>query len=148
MTLSILGFLSCCSCHIFCWLWPYGVYNFITDIDWIVNKIFQVFAIFTSTCTWTPNIIFIAHIMFSWAFALKSTYVVDPPLIWITFSSIKFTFISALYMSCWCFSFIYFCYHNKKFKFRSSVLFSAHILPDGSSIVLELSLHLSNLTII
>ena len=41
------------------------------------------------TCSRIPNILFFTYMTF---FTLTLTFVVIPPVIWITFSSIKFTF--------------------------------------------------------
>ena len=58
----------------------------------------KITGIFTSACSKIPNVIFFAHMLFFHIFAPPPTFIVISLLIWITFSTIKFTSTFAWYV--------------------------------------------------
>ena len=92
------------------------VSNFIPRNHWIINNTCKIFTIFATTYSRIPNVIFFIYMMF---FAHSPIFIVILHLIWITFSTIKFTFIFAWYMLCNVFeSFLPVIMFNKlRFKF-------------------------------
>ena len=85
--------------------------------------------------------------MFDWVFMLILSLIVISLLIYIIFSTTNLHL--ELHGICFLngFDSFFFVIILNAFIFTSSVFFGMHILPDGSSIVLELLLHLSKLII-
>ena len=108
----------CCNCFCF-----FSVYNFITRNHSIVNNTCYIFPIFTTSWSRIPNIIFFTDVMF---FALTSTFIVIPNLIWITLSTIKFTFTFAWYIFVRVFNSFFPVKMLNMLRFKSSVLFGTH----------------------
>ena len=64
-----------------------------------VNSTYSIFYIFATTCSRIPNIFF-AHMILFWIFTHSPTFIIIPFLIWVTFSTTKFTYTFAWYMFC------------------------------------------------
>ena len=72
-----------------------SLYKLIANNCWIIHNTCSIFSIFTTSCSEILNIIFFTYLTF---FTFTSTFIIVPPLICITFSSIKFTFTFTWYM--------------------------------------------------
>ena len=126
--------ISCNSFYLF-FIW---LYNFITCNHWIILNTCWIFSIFTNACSRIPNIMNL--------FTLTSTFIVIPPLIWMTFfpsnlhsNSHEICFVNVLD---WFIPVIMF----KTLRFKYSVLSGMHTFLDESIRVIQLPKNLSNLT--
>ena len=114
------------------------LYNFITRNDWIILNTCWIFFIFTNACSRIPNIMNLV--------TLTSTFIVIPPLIWMTFfpsnlhlNSHEISFVNVLD---WFIPVIMF----KTLRFKYSVLSGMHTFLDESIRVIQLPKNLYNLT--